>query len=147
MNDKYIVHFVSKTKSHMIKFIENELQENQMNELIPSHGNILTALYESDGKLTMKDIARKIGKDKSTVTALINKLISLGYVNKEKSDKDKRVTYITLTQKAIDIEKKYNRVCKAVNETAYKDFSKEEKEELLRLLKKLSSNFKEANNK
>ena len=79
MNDKYIIYFISRTKANMIKFIENKLKENDLNDLIPTHGNILTALYESDKKLTMKEIAKKIGKDKSTVTSLVNKLIHLVY--------------------------------------------------------------------
>ena len=82
MKDKYIIYFISRTKANMIKFIENKLKENDLTELIPTHGNILTALYESDKKLTMKEIAQKIGKDKSTVTPLVNKLIRLGYIEK-----------------------------------------------------------------
>ncbi|WP_122639815.1 MarR family winged helix-turn-helix transcriptional regulator [Romboutsia sp. Marseille-P6047] len=147
MKDKYIIYFISRTKANMIKFIENKLKENNLTDLIPTHGNILTALYESDKKLTMKEIAKKIGKDKSTVTSLVNKLISLGYIEKEKSAIDKRVTYISLTQKAIDIEDKFNFISSQVRETAYKNFTKEKKEEFLRLLRKLSTNFKTENKK
>ncbi|KQB77935.1 MarR family winged helix-turn-helix transcriptional regulator [Clostridium butyricum] len=142
MNDKYIIYFISRTKSNMIKFIENKLKENNLTELIPTHGNVLTSLYESDRKLTMKEIAKKIGKDKSTVTPLINKLIDLGYIQKEKSPIDKRITYISLTPKAREIESTFNNISDQVKETAYKDFTKEEKEEFLRLLKKLNSNFR-----
>ncbi len=145
MNDKYIIYFISRTKANMIKFLENRLKSNELNDLIPTHGNILTALYESDGRLTMKEIAKKIGKDKSTVTALVNKLISLGYIKKDKCDVDKRVTYISLTDKAIDIKDKFDFISSQVKETAYKDFTDEEKAEFLRLLKKLSKNFKNAN--
>ena len=144
MNDKYIIYFISRTKANMIKFIENRLKENKLDDLIPTHGNILTALYESDKKLTMKEIATKIGKDKSTVTALVNKLTDLGYVEKEKCTKDKRVTYIMLTQKAYDIEDRFNAISSQVKHTAYNNFTAEEKKEFLRLLKKLSSNFKNA---
>jgi DNA-binding MarR family transcriptional regulator len=126
----------------MIKFIENKLKENNLTELIPTHGNVLTSLYESDRKLTMKEIAKKIGKDKSTVTPLINKLIDLGYIQKEKSPIDKRITYISLSPKAREIESTFNNISDQVKETAYKDFTKEEKEEFLRLLKKLNSNFR-----
>lgn len=147
MNDKYIVYFISRTKANMIKFIENKLKENNLNDLIPTHGNILTALYESNKKLTMKEIAKKIGKDKSTVTSLVNKLINLGYLKKEPSTADRRVTYISLTEKARDIEGKFNFISSQVKETAYKDFTDEEKKEFLRLLRKLSSNFKVENEK
>ena len=145
MNDKYIIFFVSRTKANMIKFIENRLKKNKLDDLIPTHGNVLTALYESNKKLTMTDIAKKISKDKSTVTPLINKLLELGYIKKEKSKDDKRVTYISLTDKARDIEDTFNSISSEVRETAYKNFTQEEKAEFFRLLKKLNTNFKEAN--
>lgn len=145
MIDKYIVYFISRTKDNMIKFIDKNLKNNNLNDLIPTHGNILTALYESDGKLTMKEISKKIGKDKSTVTSLVNKLIDLGYVKKDKCSIDKRVTYISLTEKALDIKDKFDFISSQVKETAYKNFTDEEKEEFLRLLKKISKNFKDAN--
>lgn len=142
MNDKYIVYFISRTKKKMIRFIEKKLLENDMDDLIPSHGNILTALYENNEKLTMKKIAEIIGKDKSTVTPLINKLLSLGYIKKEKDEKDKRITYISLTNKGREIRTKYNNISSEVYKTAYKGFSKEEKEIFLNLLKRLNNNFK-----
>ncbi|MCB5943062.1 MarR family winged helix-turn-helix transcriptional regulator, partial [bacterium 210820-DFI.6.52] len=65
----------------------------------------------------------------------------------EQSTADRRVTYISLTEKARDIEGKFNFVSSQVKETAYKDFTDEEKKEFLRLLRKLSSNFKVENEK
>lgn len=147
MQDKYIVYFISRTKDNMIKFIEKNLKLNNLDDLIPTHGNILTSLYESDGKLTMKEISKKIGKDKSTVTSLVNKLEILGYVKKDKCLNDKRVTYISLTKKSLGIKDKFDFISSKVKETAYKDFTQKEKDEFLRLLKKMSTNFKDANNK
>lgn len=144
MEDKYIIHFISKTKANMLKFIENKLNKNGLNELLPTHGNILTALYENDGILTMKEIATKIGKDKSTVTVLVNKLISLGYIERQKCDNDKRITYIKLTDKATLIEDTFNSISSQVKETAYFNITEKEKQEFLRILKKINNNFKNA---
>lgn len=144
MEDKYIIHFISKTKANMLKFIENKLNKNGLNELLPTHGNILTALYENNRILTMKEIANKIGKDKSTVTVLVNKLISLGYIERQKSDNDKRITYIKLTEKAMLIEDTFNSISLQVKETAYYNITEKEKQEFLRILKKINNNFKNA---
>lgn len=141
MNDKYIVYFISRTRKKMISFIEKQLIENGLDGLIPSHGNILTALYENNGKLTMKRIAEITGKDKSTITPLVNKLLELGYITKIKDETDKRVTYIILTSEGNRIKDKYKAISNEVYATAYKDFSQEEKEIFLRLLKKLNNNF------
>jgi DNA-binding MarR family transcriptional regulator len=141
MNDKYIVHFISKTKKKMINFIEQELKKQGLTDLVPSYGNILTVLYDNNGKLNMKEIGDLIGKDKSTVTALVNKLLKLGYVEKEKCIEDRRITYIKITEKSEKIQGKFNNISKQVYSTAYKNFSVEEKETFLRLLKKLNNNF------
>ncbi|QUH18811.1 MarR family winged helix-turn-helix transcriptional regulator [Alkaliphilus sp. B6464] len=141
MNDKYIVYFISKTKKKMTEFIERELKEEELDDLVPSYGNILTVLYDNDGKLSMKEIGELIGKDKSTITVLINKLSKLGYVEKEKCQEDRRVTYIVLTEKGKSIEDKFNDISKKVYLTAYKNFSKEEKDIFLKLLKKMNNNF------
>lgn len=125
----------------MIQFIEQKLEENGIDDLITSQGNILTALYENNGKLTMSQIAKKIGKDKSTVTSLINKLLKCGYINKLRNEDDKRVTYVTITDKGRQLEYKFNSITSQVHETAYKNFTPEEKEIFLKLLKKLNMNF------
>lgn len=141
MKDKYIVYFISKTKKKMVKFIENQLQEKGLNDLVPSYGNILTVLYDHDGALTMKQIGKLLGKEKSTITALISKLEKLGYVEKVKSKDDRRNTYVCLTKKGKAIEKTFDQISSQVQQTAYKNFTNDEKAELLRLLKKLNQNF------
>lgn len=141
MSIKYTVAYLSKTKKKAMDFIEYELKQNGIYDLIPTHGNVLSVLYENNGKLPMKDIAKLIGRDKSTVTPLISKLEKLGYVKKEKSEIDKRVTYIVLTQKGKSIEDIFKSTSKKLIETAYKGFTKEEEEIFLRLLKKLNNNF------
>ena len=84
-------------------------------------------------------VAEMIGKDKSTITPLVNKLVDLGYIKKEKKELDKRVTYIILTERGKEIETKFNAISKEVSMTAYKGFSAEEKEIFLRLIMMLLS--------
>lgn len=140
-NDKYIVYFISRTKEKMIKFITENLKSNGLEHIIPSHGNILTVLYENGQKMPLNEISKKIGRDKSTVTPLVNKLVSLGYVKKISSIDDKRITFVELTDKGRDIQDKFDKISKQVYETAYKDFSEEEKKIFLSLLKKINQNF------
>jgi DNA-binding MarR family transcriptional regulator len=141
MKDKYIVYFVSKTKKKMTKFIEKKLIEKGLTDLAPSYGNILTVLYDSEGSLRIKDIGDLLGKEKSTMTTLINNLEKHGYVEKVRDENDRRNTYVRLTDKARRIENEFNEISAAVQERAYNNFSKNEKDELLRLLKKLNQNF------
>ncbi len=140
-NDKYIVYFISRTKHKMTSYIQNQLKEKNLLDISPSHGNILTALYEGNEKMSMGEIGSKIGKDKATVTHLINKLILLGYTEKEKDIKDKRITYIKLTKKGEEIKEKFDLISSNVYTTAYNNFTEKEKETFLHLLKKMNQNF------
>ena len=142
-HEKYIIHFLSKTKKKMTKFIETQLIEEGIEDLVPAYGNILTVLYNHEGKLMMKDIAKIVGKDKSTITALVKKLMKSGYVQKVKSEKDKRITYIELTEKSYDIQSKFHRISNELNKKAYQGFTEEEKTIFLKLLKRMNNNFKQ----
>lgn len=140
-HEKYVLYFLSKTKKKMTKFIEKQLEAEGIEELVPAYGNVLTVLYNNDGRLMMKDIAKIAGKDKSTITALIKNLMKLGYVRKIKSQQDKRVKYIELTEKSYAIQNKFDRISKALSEKAYSGFTEEEKRVFLKLLKKMNTNF------
>ncbi|MDW7661577.1 MAG: MarR family transcriptional regulator, partial [Bacillota bacterium] len=100
-------------------------------------------LYDHNGTLSMKEIGTLLGKEKSTITAIVDKLEKLGYVSKIKSEKDRRTTYVCLTEMGKDIEKKFEEISFDVQSTAYNNFTQEEKREFLRLLKKMNQNFDE----
>ena len=143
--DKYIVYFISRTRQKMVQFIQMQLKMHQLDELIPSHGNILTVLYENGDMLPLNEIARRIGRDKSTVTSLVNKLVELGYVEKVAGHQDRRVTFVKLTEKGNDLRPQFMNISSQVYETAYRGFSPEEKELFLSLLKRMNRNFTEEN--
>lgn len=60
--------------------------------------------YRKTPRLAMAEIADKIGRGKSTVTALIDKLVRLGNVTKERDSVDTRVVFVTLTPRGKDLE-------------------------------------------
>jgi DNA-binding MarR family transcriptional regulator len=91
--------------------------------------------------MKMNDIAEKIGRDKSTLTVLINKLSRLKYVKRVKSKDDSRSTYIVLTQKAIDLKPEFERIADLMIDTAFQNFSKKEKDLLMDKLEKLYNNY------
>lgn len=145
--DKYIVYFISRTKQKMTQFVQMQLKMQQMAELIPSHGNILTVLYENGEKMPLNEVAKRIGRDKSTVTSLVNKLVGLGYVEKVAGQQDKRVTFIQLTEQGYELKPRFDQISARVYETAYRGFSPEEKEQFLSLLKRINKNFSQADPK
>ncbi|NLO38027.1 MAG: MarR family transcriptional regulator [Ruminiclostridium sp.] len=48
---------------------------------------------------TFHKFTKALGLSKPSITAIVDKLVTAGYVGKEKSSEDKRLTYIRLTEK------------------------------------------------
>ncbi|MBK5252448.1 MAG: MarR family transcriptional regulator [Peptostreptococcaceae bacterium] len=142
MNKDYIIYYITRIRKKSGLFIENLLKAKGLDGLCASHETILSALYAEDRPLAMKDISNRISRNKSTTSQLVDKLVKFGYAEKIHCKNDRRVNYVFLTQNGKDIQANFQTISAELIETAYENFSTEEIEELLRLLKKLSNNFK-----
>lgn len=137
---KEALSLISRIKEAGNRLIIDGLANNGIKGLVPSHGDILMLLYKHE-KLTMKEIAQKIHRTKPTVTILIDKLEKLGYLCREKSQEDNRITYIALTKAGKDFERVFTQISDELNKIMYKNFSDEESKILDELLKKMAKNF------
>lgn len=140
MNRKYVIGNLGKVKTKFNFHINNELKNYNLKGMCTSHGSILTVLRIHE-RLTMKQISKMIGKDKSTVTALINKLMKMDYVKKNRCEIDNRVSYITLTKKGSSVEEIFSDISSTIAEQSFKGFSQEEIEILSSLLSKIEDNI------
>ena len=131
-----ILSLISKIHEKGNRFIIEELKNNGVEGLVPSHGDILVCLYKNN-KMTMKDIANCIHRTKPTVTVLVDKLEKLGYIKREASDEDNRSTNIVLTQKGVDFKVIFEKISKELNKMLYKNLSPEESELIEKLLRKV----------
>jgi len=89
----------------------------------------------------MGDIAQKIDRDKSTVTALVKKLAELGYVETNTSPLDSRVTIVRLTEKGGALENDFIVISDILQKMIYEGFTDLEKEILVRLLTRIKDNL------
>ncbi|NLJ76587.1 MAG: MarR family transcriptional regulator, partial [Peptococcaceae bacterium] len=74
---------ISRIRDKANRFIVRELENQGIRGIVPSHGDILMILFR-ENKCTMKGLAERICRTKSTVTILVEKLIAYNYVKKEK---------------------------------------------------------------
>jgi len=136
-----IISAISRINDKSNKLLIAELKKNNIEGLVPSHGGILVHLYRTKGDVNLKEVAEFIGKDKSTVTALVNKLIKHGYITKNKNSEDKRNTYISLTKKGKELESVIKNISKHVLETVYAGFEDDEKVVLINMLDRVLNNL------
>ena len=140
MNTKDIISLISNIRNSANKFIINEMDKYGIKGLAPSHGDIIFALLKNE-KLTMKELTEKIDKDKSTLTALVNKLVRLGYVEKTRDVEDNRNVFVTLTKQGWSLEEIFKKISDELISTTYKNISENEREEVIEILKKIKNNF------
>lgn len=129
---------ISRIREKANRFIVRELEGHGIKGIVPSHGDILVILFKGE-KYTMKELADRINRTKPTVTVLIDKLVEYGYVEREKSRTDSRVTYIKLTGKGIELQPVFDDISKKLDALIYGDFTGGEPEVFEKLLHKVNS--------
>jgi DNA-binding MarR family transcriptional regulator len=122
MKTTHVIGLISKIRSKVNRLIICELEKNGLKGIAPSHGSIFAELYRS-GDLSMNQIAASIYKDKSTVTALIDKLEARGYVKRCDHGSCNRTTVIRLTEKGKKFEPVFDEISKKLLNTIYKGFT------------------------
>ncbi len=140
MNTSDIISLISRIRRNVNGLIVSELSNHGIEGLAVSHGDILYSLFRKQ-KMTMAEIAGRISKDKSTVTALADKLMKLGYIRKERDTEDTRVVYMTLTPKGLALEPVFMAISEKMLEIFYRGITEGERQELFRILSKIDSNF------
>lgn len=142
MKRNNLIALASRITEKANRLIVNELEARGIEGIVPSHGGILVLLYSGED-YTMKDLADKIHRTKPTVTVLVEKLVNLGYVSKEKSSEDSRVTFIRLTEKGLALKPSFEEISAKTNAIVYQGLSDETAECLEKLLTQVSTNLPE----
>ncbi|WP_353893958.1 MarR family winged helix-turn-helix transcriptional regulator [Proteinivorax hydrogeniformans] len=138
----------------------NELLVELFNDILSIEQNAIKTGDFSDLSITEMHTIEAIGKEKQrtmsevatdlkitigTLSIAINSLVRKGYVEKVRSEKDRRIVYVTLNKKgklAFRIHEKFHN--EMVQQTI-SGLSEEEEEVLIKALEKLNRFFKESN--
>jgi len=141
-NINQIIATISKIHHSANRLIINELKKYNLEGLAPSHGDILIMLYQNEQGVPMNKISQSIHKDKSTITALVNKLEKMQLIEKFKNETDSRSTLIRLTQKGLEIKPIImENISTKLIDTTYAGFSQKEKQTLIDLLSRVKDNY------
>jgi len=97
-----VINLMSKVRQRAFLFIERELAKRGIDDLSPAHGDILFVVYRRQ-PIEMGLLAEQTGRDKSTLSALVARLVKTGYLTRKADATDRRRALITLTQKALKL--------------------------------------------
>lgn len=131
---------ISRIREEANRYLIRELEDQGIKGIVPSHGDIFSVLFRTE-VCTMKDIAERIHRTKPTVTVLVDKLVEMGYVVKEKSSEDNRVTFIRLTDKGQGVKPILNLISERLNAKVYNGFTETEADALESSLQRLYENL------
>jgi DNA-binding MarR family transcriptional regulator len=131
---------VSRIRERINRLLIRELERHDVTGLVPSHGQVMVNLFYHP-QLTMTDLARRIDRDKSTVTALVDKLAELGFVEKFKDEGDQRVTWVRTTPEGRSLIPAFKQMQETYLKTLFKGLSAQEQETLVQLLARVYRNL------
>ena len=111
----------------------------------PHESWLLTRLYRSKGRRTgMQEVADQLSLSRSGVSRLIDRMVRSGYVRREESTSDRRVTYIVLTDQGRGALRYAGDVYRsAFADTFLRALTPEELVHLLELLERLAESWLE----
>ncbi|WP_390617539.1 MarR family winged helix-turn-helix transcriptional regulator [Maricurvus nonylphenolicus] len=134
--ERKVIGRLSRARDLTQGFLIEALAARGLGELVPSHGEILMALYMNPA-MTMQDIAKYVARTKPTVTVLVDKLLALGYVSKKRSPDDGRIFQVSLTAKGKRLLMELGEISEAIHSKIDNILSTNEKQQLNKLLAKL----------
>ena len=107
----------------------------------PGQGRILYVLWNND-EIPINELAKQTAFEKSILTTMLDRLESEGHLIRVRSQNDRRIIGVKLTEKNRTLHEKYRRVSQEMTVQFYRDFTTKEIEAfeafLVRILQNLS---------
>ena len=136
---------ISQIKSVSGRLFERILQDCGVEEFNGAQGRILYVLWQAD-RVPIVELSKKTGLAKNTLTSMLGRMEESGLILREQSEEDRRQTIISLTDKARELEEKYDEVSERANLLFFKGFTPAEIAELECLLSKVLVNLERSEN-
>ncbi len=116
--------------------INSEYQDITNNDM-----HVIEAVGLQEPK-NMSTIAKMLSVTVGTLTIAMNNLVKKGYVNRERGKEDRRVVYISLSEKGKRAYRHHEEFHRHMIDEILKDLTKEETEALVKSLAKLDRWFR-----
>ena len=109
-------------------------------EINPAQGRIMFALWRED-EIPVSELAKKTSLGKSTLTSMLDRLESSGYIRRVPSKEDRRKILIRRTEKDRSFQHLYVRVSKDMNKLFFQGFSNKEMDQFEAYLRRIYGNL------
>lgn len=115
-----------------------------MDELTMMHGWIIGYLYDNREKeIYQKDLEKKFSISRSTVTNILKRMESKGYIRREGVPEDARLKKLVLTEEGLRLHWEKEALICQMNEELKGTLDPEETEQFLRTARKMKGNIRQ----
>ena len=131
--------WLGKTVKILDFFVQEYFNKAQL-DLTKEQMVVLKKLSFEDG-LNQNELAFLTLRNKSSLTRLLSKMETKEYIKREQDSSDKRIKRVFITEKGKAIFQKSRPVIKNIITRIEDNISEKEKQEMIKTLKKIQSNF------
>lgn len=137
-----IIALTAAIREHANAFILNSMAERGITDILPAHGAVLNALFNTS-PLQMNALAKSIGRKKNTVTGIIATLEERGYCRREPDPEDARAQLISLTEKGEAIRQIQDEVSTELLRKAWGNVNEQEQTACIQSLETVLRNLQQ----
>lgn len=133
------IYFHLQIAAHQIKKKADE-DLSKAASLTTAQSAILT-IVASRGPISQGAVAEALKQNDSAMTAMVARLLKLGYISRERSPEDGRISLLSLTEEGRKARAQGREAFDQINSTLDKMISEEEMAVFARILDKISNSF------
>lgn len=138
-HDDRLIYLIFMAQNRLRLYVRDRLRDAGVQITLVQAG-ILFLLNEEAGR-PMSELSRLLSLDNSTVTGLVDRLETSGFVQRKANSKDRRVSLINITAQGVEEVNKAKTTINRVNEKIKTDFSKREIESFRKVLNSFVKKF------
>lgn len=120
---------------------EKALKTGEYKDLTVNDMHVIEAIDRGEAK-NMSSVAKSLSVTTGTLTISVNGLVKKGYVSRTRSEEDRRVVLISLTEKGVKAFERHRVFHQEMIDSIVKDLTKEEQMILEKALQNLNQFFR-----
>ncbi|WP_051564408.1 MarR family winged helix-turn-helix transcriptional regulator [Desulfovermiculus halophilus] len=132
-------YLIVRTAMHMKTALYRSLHQSGIG-VTPEQWSVLCCLWEKEG-LYLTEVTDKTGRDKYTISRIVNLLAKKGLVESRPDPTDKRRTNLYLTSKGRELQEPLTRLVEDFTAKVFQDFSEQDMEYAKRLTQGIVNNI------
>lgn len=133
---------ISQIKQVGGRVFEKILAKEQIDAFNGAQGRILYVLWQKD-HISIVELSALVGLAKTTLTSMLDRMEESGLIERVPDANDRRKCILVLTERARNLQEKYEQVSQEMNDIYFQGFCDEEIKEFEGYLQRVLNNIKE----